>query len=352
MELKTLYTNRSIFRQYILTGIVIACIYAVIEYYVKVGTRDAQLFIPLIVRAILAGGMITTCVAVFEIYSQDFFKQRRFIFLVLVRSLLYTLIITFWLSLINSIWQSFYRGLTLAEGISEYLTDESYLVNLSSIFLFLIVLLGLRQINSLHKKGELAKFIMGKYHHPREVERIFSFIDLKNSTTIAEQLGHFRFASFLKDYYSDITEAIRNSDAEIYQYVGDEIVLSWSFNRGLKNNNMIHSFFMMKDIMQELKPKYLSKYGIYPDFKAGIHGGKAIVTWVGEVKKEIVYLGDVLNTTARIQECCKRLNKDFLISKQLLDQIKDLGQIKATFAEEIVPRGKEEKVQLFSLEYQ
>jgi len=126
--------------------------------------------------------------------------------------------------------------------------------------------------------------------------------------------------------------------------------LTWSFEDGLKNNNMINCYFIMKEIINELKDKYLKKFGFYPEFKAGIHGGEVIVTWVGEIRKEIVYIGDVVNTAARIQGECKRLSKDILISKDLLDNIEDLGTIKASFVEEIALRGKEKKVKLYSLE--
>jgi len=49
---------------------------------------------------------------------------------------------------------------------------------------------------------------------------------------------------------------------------------------------------------------YLSKYGRVPVFKAGIHGGKVMALEVGSVKKELAYLGDIVNTTARIQGEC------------------------------------------------
>jgi adenylate cyclase len=155
---------------------------------------------------------------------------------------------------------------------------------------------------------------------------------------------------FLKDYYSDITDALRKTNAQIYQYVGDEIVLSWSYKDGLNNNNLVLCFFLMKQIIEGRKQKYLDKYEFFPEFKAGAHGGEVIVTWVGELKKEIVYIGDVLNTTARIQEDCKRLKKDFLISEDVLLRMEKTDKIKASFVEETTPRGKEMPLKLYSLE--
>jgi adenylate cyclase len=87
-------------------------------------------------------------------------------------------------------------------------------------------MVGLREIDSLHRKGELLNFVLGRYNTPREVDRIFCFIDLKSSNSIPEKIGHARYAMFLKDYYYDITEPLRNTKADIYQYIGDEIILS------------------------------------------------------------------------------------------------------------------------------
>jgi len=350
MDLKKLYTERKMILNYLLAGVIGGALYALIEYYVRLKMNDHEDFIPLIIRAILAGSLIMGSVAFFELLFKDKLTQKRFLYLVLLRSFSYTIIITFWLIITNGAWYSINDEVPFQKELIQYLKDDMYLINLFSIFSFVILAVGLGQINNLHRRGELINFVLGKYHKPREVDRIFCFIDLKSSTTIAEKLGHIQYAMFLKDYYSNITEALRKTHAQIYQYVGDEIILSWSYKRGIMNNNMINCFFKMQEIINSLKQKYINKYGVYPQFKAGMHGGQVIVTWVGEMKKEIVYIGDVLNTTARIQEDCKRLATDFLISEDLLSRINDLVGIKASFVEEIVPRGKERHVKLYSLE--
>lgn len=347
---ETIRSNRKPLLEYQLAGVIVGALYAFTEFFIRLETTDPQALIPLLIRGVLSGWLIVVSVGLFELFFKQNFVQKRFWFLVLVRAFSFTLIITFWLSIVNAVWLSIDRNMSVAAGFAGYLTDISYLINLISVLLVLAILIGLQQINSLHRKGELLKFILGKYHKPREIERLFCFIDLKDSTTIAEQLGHLKFGMFLKDYYSDITEAIRKTQAEIYQYVGDEIILSWPMDKGLQNNNVVRCYFLMQELIETYREKYLKKYGLYPRFKAGVHGGPIIVTWVGELKKEIMYLGDVVNTTSRIQESCKRLAKDFLISQDVLDQLDDLGNITAAFVEETAPRGKMRKVRVFSLE--
>jgi adenylate cyclase len=127
-------------------------------------------------------------------------------------------------------------------------------------------------------------------------------------------------------------------------------VLSWSFADGLRDNNLINCVFQMKKILNSIRQKYVKAYGVYPQFRAGLHGGKVIVTWVGELKKEIVYIGDTVNTASRIQEDCKRLEKEFLISEDILKCIDSLGTAQASFVEETIPRGRVNPVKLYSLE--
>ncbi len=229
-------------------------------------------------RTVSVGVLVFGTAAIFEIWSQSRFAKKPFVYLLLARSIAYTLIITVSLLVVNAVWYLVRQGVSLKEELRMYLGGGMYLINLFTIFILVLVVVALGQINNLHKKGELLNYVLGRYHRPREVDRIFCFIDLKDSTSIAEKLGQLQFAMFLRDYYSDISGALRRTTAQIYQYVGDEILLSWSFADGLKDNNLIHCVFRMKKILKGLRQKYVNGYGVYPEFRAGLHGGKVIVT--------------------------------------------------------------------------
>ncbi len=68
------------------------------------------------------------------------------------------------------------------------------------------------------------------------------------------------------------------------------------------------------------------------------------------LKKEIVYVGDVLNTTSRIQNSCKRFKKDFLISADLVEKIGDLSKFTISFIGNKKLRGKEREIGIYGLE--
>jgi adenylate cyclase len=198
-------------------------------------------------------------------------------------------------------------------------------------------------------QGVLINFFTGKYHTPTEEERIFMFLDMKSSTTIAEKLGHVMYFELLREYYSDLSDSIIEDAGEIYQYIGDEIVVSWKLKAGLHNNNCIQCFYTMRKALKKKQEKYNVKFGLMPAFKAGFHFGKVTTGEIGVIKKEIIFTGDVLNTTARIQELCNNYNADILISNDLINkmnlnstfQIKSLGKTNI--------RGRDKKVELFTI---
>jgi adenylate cyclase len=173
------------------------------------------------------------------------------------------------------------------------------------------------------------------------------FVDLKGSTSIAEKLTNKAFSAFIKDYFYDISDAIIMFGGEVYQYVGDEIIVVWPIRS--KNLNCIRSFFKMVELIERKKSWYQSKYGVIPEFKAGIHAGQVIVTTVGKQKKELVYHGDVMNTTSRIEGKCNELNQKLLISEKMLNFINFGNDFVVEEKGKIELRGKAHKLSLYGV---
>lgn len=197
--------------------------------------------------------------------------------------------------------------------------------------------------------GILINFFTGKYHSPKEEKRIFMFSDMKSSTTIAEKLGHIRYFELLREYYFDLSEAIVKYSGEIYQYIGDEIVVSWKYKDGVENNNCIKCFFAMKEDLAKRADWYNKNFGLLPTFKAGFHFGKVTTGEIGALKKEIIFTGDVLNSTARIQGLCNRYKVNLLISYALIKNL-DLGpEFQTKSLGKIELRGKMENIELYTI---
>jgi adenylate cyclase len=174
-------------------------------------------------------------------------------------------------------------------------------------------------------------------------------MDLKSSTTYAEKLGHIKYSQFIQDCFFDITDVITKYDAKIYQYVGDEVVLSWSIKEGIEHGHCINTFFAYDTLIKRKKNYYQNKYGIIPEFKAGLHLGKVTVAEVGEIKKELAYHGDVLNTAARIQGKCNGFQKRLLISESMKTKLENQHLFEFSGIGDVSLKGKAKSLNLYGV---
>lgn len=190
----------------------------------------------------------------------------------------------------------------------------------------------------------------GRYFKPKQELRIFMFLDMRSSTMIAEELGHARYFQLINELFQDITDPIVLSRGEIYQYVGDEISVSWTLRKGIKKQRCIRCFLDIRAKLRKRGPYYRDRYGIKPTFKAGFHYGEVTTGEVGLVKKERIFSGDVVNTAARIQETCNAHQVDNLVSKELLDLLRQEGPLPAREIGSIALKGKRSTMSLWTIE--
>lgn len=176
------------------------------------------------------------------------------------------------------------------------------------------------------------------------------FLDMRSSTTIAERLGHIKYSQLVQDCFQDIGVVV-DFKAEIYQYVGDEAVLTWESSKGLMDANCIHAFTAFSHQLSSRTAYYMDKYGLVPEFKAGINIGTVTVAEVGDVKREIAFHGDTINTAARIQSKCNEFGKDLLVSSFLVDRLPQefIEQVETSEVGEVMLRGKRQSVKIFAV---
>jgi adenylate cyclase len=148
----------------------------------------------------------------------------------------------------------------------------------------------------------------------------------------------------------DINDVLLPFQAQVYQYVGDEIVLTWPEREGLHNNICINFYFACKKQIRERQTYYNDNYGILPEFKAGVHSGMVTAVEIGEIKKDIAYHGDTLNTAARIQSVCNEYKKSLLVSEDLFRKLTKYEGVKTEALGMIPLRGKSSMVGIVSVD--
>lgn len=206
-------------------------------------------------------------------------------------------------------------------GLEIFLENSFVIETLIFSFLITATVIFFENLERLLGQKVLRGLIFGTYHKPINELRFVMFLDIAGSTSIAEKLGDIRFHSFLNDFFCDISTTILNRQGQIYKYVGDEVIITWSEKDGKKDQAPLAVFFDIDHIIRKRADFYTNCYGVVPVYRAGLHFGSLVAGEMGLHKQEIAFSGDVMNTTSRIQSECRSLGERFLVSSAAIEKL-------------------------------
>ena len=233
----------------------------------------------------------------------------------------------------------------------EVFLTRAFLIFMIDLGIMTLLTILILEVVDKYGPGGFWGMMRGKYNKPKIENRIFIFLDINDATTIAEQLGHTKYFRLLREFFADITIPILANGGEIYQYVGDEVVLSWK-NTPLNKIRCLkfirHAYFVVK----RKEKRYIKRFGVAPSFKTGMHAGEVTAGVIGIVKKDLVYSGDTLNTTARIRGKCHELNHQFVLSGDFLHEFHTPHAYQITEIGEMELKGRAEKEKLYALSFE
>ena len=191
---------------------------------------------------------------------------------------------------------------------------------------------------------------LGRYRTPVREERVLMFLDLAGSTSLAESMGELRVQGLLTRFFFDIDGAIVAHGGEVHAYVGDEVIVTWPLDERMSGGRCIDCFFAIADSIAQKADSYRQEFGMVPSFRAGLHAGHVVISECGSSRRQLAYFGDTVNVTARLQEHCKEVGRNLLVSADLLRHMK----LKPIFAVEPLGqaslRGRAAAIEVFAVE--
>jgi len=221
--------------------------------------------------------------------------------------------------------------------------DVLFSLAISFVFVFML------DVNTLLGQSVLINFATGRYYRPRLEERVFLFLDMEGSTGAAERLGPLAFHRLLNRFVLDLTDPIVAARGEIHSYVGDEVIATWTLEHGKPPARSVAACFAAIDRLAERAPDYRREFGAAVKFRAGLHCGPVVTGEMGSVKKEIVFLGDTVNTAARIQELCRQTGDRVIASADLIDRLELPPGVAKRSLGDLRLRGKGADLALYAL---
>lgn len=181
----------------------------------------------------------------------------------------------------------------------------------------------------------LRNFITGRYHSPVEENRFVLYVDIAGSTGLAEQLGGVGIHRFLDRTFRLLTLTVVDYRGEVLNYVGDEVIVTWPEDVGAVDCRPLQCFIAMRGALADASRQFEREFGAAPKIRGSLHFGPVIVGEIGDVKRAIVFNGDVMNTGARLEELSRKVDGGFLASRAAMERFKsappfavrDLGRL-------------------------
>ena len=303
--------------KYQIKNILKFAIFSLIVFFIMIQFFIGNNFgIPQAVFSFLYGASVGI---IFEVTNSAKFYSRPFIVRNLVRlSLLIVSILLLFIAL-----GFFYVEILGVEKLNRPeidLTKEfiDTLLNILIVTIFIVLFIEFERHLGNHF---IWNFFISKYKKPIKEDRVIMFLDLKDSTTIAERIGSDDFVNLINLCYKVMSKSIIKNNALILKYVGDEVILTWDKKKGIKNSNCINFYFDFNNDLEKHKSEFMEKFDVLPVFKAGVHVGTVTAAFLGSIKKQMDYSGDVMNTTARIESICNKYDANILISGDLVAEL-------------------------------
>jgi len=301
----------------------------------------------------LAGLLIGLTLSFFELQVfEKYFLRLKMYQLVVIRILAFCLCTFSSISLVHVVTDMLIYKVGFQEAL--YHLWQFFQSGIFAALFVYLIFLGfslnfIRAIGNRFGHGILANYLLGKYRLPLEENRLFMFLDLNGSTRLAEELGPTKYSRLLNKCFSQLSALLVKYDAELYQFVGDEAVITWKMKTVKNPLAPIELFFDFKNLLFKNRDEFEEKFGVLPSFKSSINSGVVVVTELGIHRKEIAYHGDVLNTGARVLELASRLKKSLLITEKIKKCLPSNTDFQCKFIADIPLRGKKDLTPVYEV---
>jgi len=176
------------------------------------------------------------------------------------------------------------------------------------------------------------------------------FCDIRGFTPMSEELSPKEVVSFLNDYYTIMSEIVKQYNGNVNQFVGDEIFAAFGAPEMFPDNetNAVFCAIKMMENLAKLNEKYQEKFKREIQMGIGINFGEVVAGNVGSAERIRYSLsGDTVNTGKRIESITKDHPNSILISDSIYERSKEVINAKAW--EPILVKGKKDKILVYEV---
>lgn len=184
----------------------------------------------------------------------------------------------------------------------------------------------------------------------QEKEVSIQFSDVRDFTSISENLPPKQVTTLLHDYLTPMTEIITKHNGTLDKFIGDAVMAFWNAPIDVENHQLksVKAALTQQKILADLNESFLDKYGITIQVGIGLHSGLVHVGNMGTTELfDYTLIGDNVNLASRIEGLTKFYGLEILVSQSVVDACADVFHFR--FIDKVRVKGKAKPVAVFTV---
>ena len=246
----------------------------------------------------------------------------------------------------------------LGDNLITFLKDSAHIyLIMGGIILGTILVIGRLKVYELTMRIRTLfglyvdeHFVTSLIENPNQISQnkrvTILFADIRGFTRMTEEKDADAVIQILNEYISIWSEIMPEYQGKINKIIGDAIMAVF-IEESLETTNM-HATQCALDFIERFKEISLSKE--IEGVGIAIHYGNAILGNIGgPMKKDYTVIGDVVNTTSRLESKNKDYKSTLLISGEVFEALEPNLKSVFMFKESVLLRGKVKPISIYVL---
>lgn len=184
------------------------------------------------------------------------------------------------------------------------------------------------------------------------LEATILFMDIRNSTHIAEKYGAQKFAGLISMIFTDVMDLIFSNKGSINKLMGDGLLATFGCPVPKPDEDPVNAVWCARQIREyfQVIGEMKNHAGIEEPlrFGIGIASGRVFAGNIGSFRRmEYAVMGDPVNTASRLQDLSKQLDTDIVIDGATRRRLPDSVNVHQSEIRTI--RGRSGELDIFTL---
>lgn len=176
------------------------------------------------------------------------------------------------------------------------------------------------------------------------------FSDIRNFSAISEELTPEENAAFLRNYFTEVTEAVFQHGGMVDKYMGDATMALFNvpFDQPNHAGQAVHAALDIQQRVATISQDFQARHGRELTCGIGIHTGEAIVGTMGSKQRfEYTAIGETINLGARLESLTKEYPTNIIFSDATYHLVNNQFSIQHLGLASI--KGKEAPVNIYTI---